>query len=71
MSDEFDLQAMIGRFRERAIAVKSRGLPPVEGPARQQFIDAAKRDLVDFSLIGDAVASVEEGTIVLRITPRS
>ena len=70
MSGEFDLQAMTGRFRERAKAVKSRGLPPVEGPARQQFAEAAKTDLIDFSLIGDAETSVEDGVIVLRIRPR-
>ena len=44
MSDAFNPNDMILRFRERAEAVRKRGLPPVEGPERQMFMDAAKLD---------------------------
>jgi len=42
VSEAFDPNDMILRFRERAEAVKRRGLPPVEGPDRLRFLEAAK-----------------------------
>ena len=39
MADEFDPQAMVQRFRERAKAVRNRPLPPVEGPERRRFME--------------------------------
>ena len=33
------LAAMIGRFRDRAHAVRNRGVPPLEGPERKRFIE--------------------------------
>jgi hypothetical protein len=70
--ESFDLNAMIERFRERAELVKKRGVPPVEGPDRQRFIEQAKLDFLDYSLLSDAVVSVEDdGTINLRIAPRA
>lgn len=67
MADEFDVEAMIQRFRERAQAVKRRNLPPVGGPERQQFIQQAQTDFQDYAIIGDAEASMEDGVLVLRI----
>ena len=64
---ELDTDAMIERFRERAAAVKRRSLPPVEGEARTQFIEQSRLDFMDFAIIGDAVASVEDGVLTLRI----
>ena len=58
MSDAFNPNDMILRFRERAEAVRKRGLPPVEGPERQMFMDAAKLDFQDYAMLGDAVATV-------------
>ena len=37
MAERFDPQEMVTRFRQRAQAVKERGLPPVEGPERQRL----------------------------------
>ena len=34
MGDTFDVDAMVNRFRERATAVRSRGMPPLEGADR-------------------------------------
>ncbi len=65
-----DLEAMIGRFRDRAEAVKSRPLPPVGGEERQFFIRQAQNDFQDFALIGDATAAVENGYLVLRVDLR-
>jgi hypothetical protein len=67
---ELDTEAMIERFRERAQAVKRRPLPPVAGEERQQFIAQAQRDYQDFAIIGDAVASVDDGVLTLRIDLR-
>jgi hypothetical protein len=70
MADEFDVEAMIGRFRERAKAVRSRGIPPVEGPDRRRFIEQAKTDHLDYALLGDAEGRLEDGILTLRIDLR-
>jgi hypothetical protein len=67
---DFDPEAMVARFRERAKAVRERGLPPVEGPERQRFKEQAQRDYMDFGMLGDAEASLEDGVLVLRIDLR-
>ena len=70
MADSFDIDAMIQRFRERAAAVKSRPLPPVAGAERQRFIEQAQTDFMDFAIVGDAVATLEDGILVLRVDLR-
>lgn len=70
MSDAFDPNQMILRFRDRAEAVKRRGLPPVEGPDRQRFLEAAKLDFQDFAMLGDATATLEDGILRLEIDLR-
>jgi hypothetical protein len=64
---EFDVDAFIERFAERATAVEERGVPPLEGEARRRFMEAAQQDYLDFSLVADAKASVEDGHLVLRV----
>ncbi len=61
---------MVNRFRARAEAVRSRGLPPVEGPDRQRFKEQAQLDFMDFAMLGDAEASVEDGILTFRIDLR-
>jgi len=58
------------RFRERAEAVRRRSVPPVEGPERQRFIEAAKIDFQDFAMLGDAVATLVDGVLRLEIDLR-
>lgn len=70
MADSLDVEAMIGRFKERALAVKQRPLPPVAGPERQRFLEQAQADYMDFAIVGDAVATLEDGVLVLRIDLR-
>ena len=70
MADELDIEGMVRRFRERAQAVKHRTLPPVGGPERQQFIDQAQQDYQDYAMISDAVGTLEDGVLVLRIDLR-
>ena len=65
-----DVDAMIARFKERAMAVKQRPLPPVAGEERQQFIEQAKRDFQDYAIIGDSQATIEDGILTLRIDLR-
>lgn len=63
----FDPQDMITRFRDRAAAVRKRPLPPVAGEERQLFIAQAETDFRDFAMIGDAVATIEDGVLTLRV----
>lgn len=64
---ELDVDALIGRFRERADAVRERSLPPVAGEDRRRLIQAAENDFMDFSLVAAASWAVEGGDLVLRI----
>lgn len=70
MDQSFDPEAMVERFRRRATAVRRRGLPPVEGPERQAVRQQAQEDFMDFAMIGDAQATLEEGILTLRIDLR-
>ncbi len=65
--DQLDVDALIGRFQQRAEAVRSRPLPPVAGDERRKFVEQAETDFTDFTLIGHAAWSVEDGNLVLRI----
>ena len=67
MAETFDPDSMITRFKERAAAVKRRNLPPVAGDERQMFIRQAEQDFMDFAMIGDAEASLDDGILTLRI----
>lgn len=70
MAESFDPDVMIARFRERAEAVKRRNLPPVGGDERQMFIKQAEEDFMDFSIVADAEATMDDGVLVLRIDLR-
>ena len=70
MAEGLDVDAMLARFRERAHAVKQRPLPPVAGEERSRFIQQAQADFRDFAIIGDAVAAIEDGFLVLRVDLR-
>jgi hypothetical protein len=70
VADDFDADAMIERFRERAHAVKSRPLPPVAGPDKKRFIERAQVDYMDFAMLGDATATLEDGILTLRVNLR-
>ncbi len=70
MTSEFDPQAMILRFQERAKAVKNRGIPPVEGPDRRAFMDRAKLDYMDYAILGDAHAELVNGILTLTVDLR-
>ena len=70
VADGLDIEAMLARFRERAAAVKSRPLPPVAGEERQRFLQQAQSDFMDFAIVGDATASLENGILVLRVDLR-
>ena len=71
MEDILDTDEMIKRFKDRAAAVKKRDLPPVGGEERQRFIAQVQTDFQDFAIIGDSIASFENGFLVLRIDLRS
>ena len=67
---EFDIEAMVSRFRERAKAVRSRGVPPLEGADRRRFVERMQLDYQDFAMPGDATGSLEDGVLVLRVDLR-
>jgi hypothetical protein len=67
---QFSPEDMIQRFQSRARAVKSRGIPPIEGPDRQRFVKAAQDDFMDFSIIGDATCKIEDGILTLTVDLR-
>ncbi|MEE8489626.1 MAG: hypothetical protein V3S43_04765 [Acidimicrobiia bacterium] len=64
---DFDVDAMIKRFHDRAEVVKERPLPPVAGTERQKFIEQAQIDYTDFALVAGSHWSVEDDHLVLRI----
>ena len=61
---------MTRRFRERATAVRGRGVPPIEGTERKRFIEQAQLDYMDFAMIGDAEATLADGVLTLRVDLR-
>ena len=67
---DFDVEAMVARFRERAKAVRSRGVPPLEGADRRRFVERMQLDYQDFAMLGDAAGSLEDGVLVLRVDLR-
>jgi hypothetical protein len=69
-ADDLDVNAMIQRFRERADAVKDRPLPPVAGAERQQFIEQAELDFMDYAIVADATWTFEDGILTLRVDLR-
>ena len=68
--DDLDVDAMIQRFKQRAAAVRSRGVPPLEGAERRRFIEQAQLDYQDYAMLGDANAAMEDGFLVLRVDLR-
>ncbi len=70
MPDDFDVDAMIARFKARAKAVRQRGIPPIEGAERKRFVDQARIDFQDYAIIGDAVGTIEDGVLTLTVDLR-
>lgn len=60
----------MARFRERAAAVRRRGMPPVEGAERRRIIEQMELDYLDFAMLGDADAQLAEGILTLTIDLR-
>jgi hypothetical protein len=70
MADSLDVDAMLQRFRERAQAVRSRPMPPLEGAERRRFMERSQLDYQDFAMLADATATLEDGILVLRVDLR-
>jgi hypothetical protein len=68
--EDLDPAEMLERFRRRAEAVRSRGIPPVEGADRRRFIEQARIDYMDFAILADAEATIEDGVLTLRVDLR-
>jgi hypothetical protein len=61
---------MIDRFRARADAVRTRGLPPIEGAERARFKEQMQVDFMDYAMLADAEAELVDGVLVLRVDLR-
>lgn len=70
MPDDFDVDAMVTRFKERAAAVRARGIPPLEGDDRKRFMQRMQLDYMDYAMLGDATGAIEDGVLVLKIDLR-
>ncbi len=70
MAEGLDIDAMLQRFKDRAVAVKNRNLPPVAGPERTKFIEQAQLDFQDFAIIADAEAQLDAGILTLTVDLR-
>ena len=68
--ETFDVDAMIERFRTRAKAVRSRGMPPIEGAERKRFVEQMQLDYMDYAMLGDAEGSLDDGILTLRVDLR-
>lgn len=64
---QLNVEDFLTRFRDRARAVQERGIPPLEGEARQRFVKQAETDFLDYTLVGSASWAIEDGHLVLRI----
>lgn len=64
---QFDVDAMLQRYSERAQAVRERPLPPVAGEERKKFIQQAETDYTDFALVASASWEIDDSHLVLRI----
>lgn len=64
---QFDVDAMLERYSERAQAVRERPLPPVAGEERKKFIQQAETDYTDFALVANASWEIDDSHLVLRI----
>ena len=64
---QFDVDAMLGRYKERAQAVRDRPLPPVAGEERKKFITQAETDFTDYALIANASWEIDDTHLVLKI----
>lgn len=71
MTDGLDVDAMLQRFRDRAAAVRNRPLPPIAGDERTAFIEQAQHDFMDFAIVGDATATLEDGILTLTVDLRA
>lgn len=70
MAEDLDVDAMIQRFRDRAKAVRSRGVPPLEGEDRKRFIEQARLDYMDYAMLADAEGELVDGVLTLRVDLR-
>lgn len=64
---QFDVDAMLRRYSERAQAVRDRPLPPVAGEERKKFMDQAEIDYIDFALVANASWEIDGEHLVLKI----
>ena len=67
--DTLDTAAMVQRFRERAKAVRKRGMPPITGAERRAYVRQAELDYQDYALISDSEISLDGGILTVDLRP--
>jgi hypothetical protein len=63
-------EQLIERFQQRAGAVKKRPMPPLEGSSRKKWIDETQQSYMDYAIIGDCLATLENGVLTLQVDLR-
>ena len=62
----FDVSEFQERYKKRAEAVKSRGMPPIGGEERLAFIKQAEEDYQDYMIISDSEFEIIENYLVFK-----
>ena len=68
--DTLDVDAMLARFRDPGHGRARAAPPPVAGPERARFVEQAKLDYLDFSMLADAAWEFHDGVLTLRVDLR-
>ncbi len=45
-------------------------MPPIEGADRKRFVEQMQLDFMDYAMLGDAEASLDDGILTLRVDLR-
>ena len=65
------VEAMKGRFKERASVITKSGMPPLEGLMRKQWLRQRELDFRDFLMIADCDIALTNGILRLTLDLRS
>ena len=70
MSEEFDPAAMIERFRATPPRCVPGACHPSKARSESGSAEQAQVDFMDYAMLGDAEASLEDGILTLRVDLR-
>ncbi len=62
----FDVSKFQERYKKRAEAVKSRGMPPIGGEERLAFIKQAEEDYQDYMIIAESEYEIANDYLIFK-----